>query len=306
MISKHQQNLTILKFTKYIRKYLRRHEKILIVIFGEILRFSGIARLISHYNKRIRIPGCYILVYHRVADERHESVSTSVKNFSRQISFLSKYFSIITMERLINSIKNREPLPLNSIVITFDDGYKDVFTNGYPILKMYNIPAMVFITTDFIEGKSLHYAPHLNPLPGEERRQEDMMSWEDILEMSDNNISIGSHSVSHPKLSLIGDDEVEIEVKKSKDIIQRHIKRDITCFSYPYGGRYFFNERIKEMLKRNGYQCACSTIYGINDLNSDLFELKRIPVEYYEDETIFMIKVFGLLNPVARFMDRFL
>ncbi|MBI5747771.1 MAG: hypothetical protein HZA00_01510, partial [Nitrospinae bacterium] len=47
-----------------------------------------------------------------------------------------------------------------------------------------------------------------------------------------------------------------------------------------------------------------STIYGINDLNSDLFELKRIPIEYYEDETIFMIKVFGLLNPLARFMDR--
>ncbi|MBI5749834.1 MAG: polysaccharide deacetylase family protein, partial [Nitrospinae bacterium] len=298
--------MTILKFTKYIRKYLRRHEKILIVILGEILRFSGIARLISHYNERIRIPGCYILVYHRVADERHESVSASVKNFSRQISFLNKYFSIITMERLINSIKNREPLPLNSIVITFDDGYKDVFTNAYPILKKYNIPATVFITTDYIEGSGvrgqgsrmkmdLPLAPCPLPLI--------MLSWEDILEMIDNNISIGSHSVSHPKLSLIVDDEVEIEVKKSKDIIQRHIKRDITCFSYPYGGRVFFNERIKEMLKRNGYQCACSTIYGINDLNSDLFELKRIPIEYYEDETIFMIKVFGLLNPLARFMD---
>lgn len=306
MISNHQQNLTILKFTKYIRKYLRRHEKILIVILGEILRFSGIARLINHYNERIRIPGCYILVYHRVTDEKDESVSTSIKNFSRQISFLGKYFSIITMEWLINSIKNREPLPSNSIVITFDDGYKDVFTNAYPILKEHNIPATVFITTDFIEGKSLYDAPHLNPLPRGERRQEDILSWEDILEMIDNNISIGSHTVSHPKLSALTDNEIEREVGESKDIIQRHINKEVVCFSYPYGGRDFFNERIKEMLKRNGYQCACSTIYGINDLNSDLFELKRIPINYYENETIFMIKVFGLLNPVARFMDRFL
>lgn len=296
MISNHQQNLTILKFTKYIRKYLRRHEKILIVILGEILRFSGIARLINHYNEWIRIPGCYILVYHRVTDEKDESVSTSIKNFSRQISFLGKYFSIITMERLINSIKNREPLPSNSIVITFDDGYKDVFTNAYPILKMYNIPATVFITTDYIQ---LPVTSHQSPV-------NEMMSWEDILEMIDNNISIGSHTVSHPKLSALTDNEIERETGESKDIIQRHINKEVVCFSYPYGGRDFFNERIKEMLKKNGYQCACSTIYGINDLNSDLFELKRIPVNYYENETIFMIKVFGLLNPVARFMDRFL
>lgn len=290
------RNLTILGFTKYIRKYLRRHEKILIVILGKVLKISGTARLIFLFKERIRVNGCYILLYHRVADERHESVSASIENFPRQISFLVKHFSIITMERLINSIKNRKPLPLNSVIITFDDGYKDVFTNAYPALKKHNIPAIVFVTTDYMQS----------PVNSHQSAIYEMMSWDDIREMADNNISIGSHTVSHPKLSTLADNEIEREAGKSKDIIQRHINREVVFFSYPYGGRDFFNDKIKEILKRQGYQCASSTVYGVNDLNSDLFELKRIPISYYEDETIFMIKVFGLLNPLARFMDRFL
>lgn len=303
------RNLIILGFTKYIRRYLRGHEKILTIILGKFLRFSGLARLIIRYSEKIRQNGCYILVYHRISDDKGESVSASKKNFLKQISFLIEHFSIISLERLIDSIENKTPLPLNSAVITFDDGYKDVFTNAYPLLKKYNIPAAVFVTTNYIEwlgvksqeskGKmNLPLTPY--PLPPL------MMSWDDIREMAGNNISIGSHTVSHPVLSVISDNEIEREIKESKEIIARHTGREVICFAYPYGGRKFFDGRIKGALKKYGYKCGCSTVYGANDLESDPFELKRIPIEYYEDETIFMIKVFGLLNPLARLMDRFL
>ncbi|MBI3813684.1 MAG: polysaccharide deacetylase family protein, partial [Nitrospinae bacterium] len=252
------------------------------------------------------------LAYHRVSDDRDESVSASIENFSKQISFLIKHFSIIPLARLIESIENKEPLPLNPVVITFDDGYKDVFINAYPVLKKYNLPATVFITTDYIEEKDLPYNP---PLPYGERvgacprsiyRGVRGMSWDDIQEMANNNILIGSHTISHPALSNLSDDEIERELRESKEIIEKHTGKEARLFSYPYGGRGFFDERVKEILKECGYRCGCSTIYGINDFKSDLFELKRIPINYYENETIFLIKLFGLLNPIARFMDRLL
>lgn len=104
----------------------------------------------------------------------------------------------------------------------------------------------------------------------------DMLSWQEIKEMAENNITFGGHTMTHPILSKIPVEKVRFEVTESKKAIERHLGRAILSFAYPNGEIGDFDEDIKNILKAAGYKLACTTIFGKNDKNSDPFELKRI------------------------------
>lgn len=101
--------------------------------------------------------GFMALCYHRVAekaDSRYflDSINRIPELFNAEISFLTRHFNIISLEEAIGSLVKKNFLPPKSMVITFDDGYKDNYINAYPILKKYKIPATIFLTTDFIDN----------------------------------------------------------------------------------------------------------------------------------------------------------
>jgi len=102
-----------------------------------------------------------------------------------------------------------------------------------------------------------------------------MLSWNQVIEMNKNGISIGAHTKSHQNLTELSEQEAKIEISEGKKEIEKRINKKINCFSYPYG---YFNDKIKELVKEAGFDCACTTIRGNNRLPSDLFELKRINV----------------------------
>ena len=94
-----------------------------------------------------------ILAYHRVnypekaAPFNPESIEATPKQFDRQIEFLKNYFKIVSFEQLTNILKNNEPINDPLAIITIDDGYKDAYTQAYPILKKHGVSATVFIST---------------------------------------------------------------------------------------------------------------------------------------------------------------
>lgn len=93
-----------------------------------------------------------ILMYHRVGNQ--ESLSTvppiRPQDFETQIAHLCRLFEVIHLDRLVQSIQGEKGLPKRAVVITFDDGYKDNYICAYPILKRYNVPATIFLTTGHI------------------------------------------------------------------------------------------------------------------------------------------------------------
>jgi peptidoglycan/xylan/chitin deacetylase (PgdA/CDA1 family) len=95
-----------------------------------------------------------ILTYHSVNSPHHGRVDPAIVagplNFERQVRYLARHTTVIPLERYIHSVRDAAPMPRSSVVITFDDGYKDNFTLAYPILRKYGLPATFFVATDYI------------------------------------------------------------------------------------------------------------------------------------------------------------
>ncbi len=113
------------------------------------LRVSSIWRL-SRYFNRHRLA---ILMYHGVTDQEvPDWTQVRRDEFISQMAHLRKYYHPISLETAIEALKQRTPLPRNSVVVTFDDGFLNNVTCAYPVLKKYGIPATVFLTTSFLDG----------------------------------------------------------------------------------------------------------------------------------------------------------
>ncbi|MBE8716039.1 polysaccharide deacetylase family protein [Cellvibrio polysaccharolyticus] len=120
-------------------------KRILINMF-DTLGLLGISRYL-HRNTPV------ILMYHRIID--HPLLpGVSPQVFQEQMHYLKKKFRIVSINQLINEIASNTVKP-NTAVITFDDGHQDFYTNAWPVLRAEKIPASLYITTDFIDKKSM-------------------------------------------------------------------------------------------------------------------------------------------------------
>ncbi len=109
-----------------------------------------------------------------------------------------------------------------------------------------------------------------------------ILNWEEINEMSDGGIEFGSHTMTHPVLSQLEDEcELEYEIRKSKEILEDKLGKEVIAFSYPVGGKDAFNESIKEKIKKTGYDFAVTYIQGVNNFNNgmDKYALKRLHLD---------------------------
>jgi peptidoglycan/xylan/chitin deacetylase (PgdA/CDA1 family) len=238
---------------------------------------------------------------------------------------------------MINYVKKGIDLPKDSLIITFDDGYKDFYINAYPILNKYSVPTTLFLTTDYISHKCISWwdklsyiinitdkrelnipflgnyvlsekykykvinelisklknfteykknmvlnlmANKLNVNYDEKKLCENLfLNWNEVIELSENNILLGAHTTSHPILTKVKVKEARKEILNSKKIIESKIKKEVKIFSYPNGQKEDFNEKIKSILKSCGFTAAVTTIFGSNypkNKNFDLYSIKRI------------------------------
>ena len=182
-------------------------------------------------------------------------------NFEKQMRYLKeKGYQVISLDALVEGLKNGRKFPHNTVVITIDDGHKSIFTYAYPILKKYGFPATVFLISDYIGSKPYY------------------LNWDEVKEMSKNNISFGGHTRNHVYLASIKNnkDALWYEIAGCKKVIEDHLGIPISYFCYP-GGE--FNEDIEMLVKKAGYKGACTTNRGFDILNRrHFYELDRISV----------------------------
>lgn len=300
-----------------------RVKKWLKYIICFILYYSGIVALIRKFQGRKKT--FRILVYHRVSDAPEGSApSISRKRFKRQLKYLKRYYRILSLNQIAESLKRDKEIVPASVAITFDDGYRDVFINAYPIIKELNVPITVFLASDcmgnnkmlwtdmvyfsFKEKSDLKkfyaFKESLKYLDNKERMKivEDldigfkenlMLSWEEVLELSrDDNVEIGSHTRTHPILPNTDVAGARKEILESKTDLEQKIGRGIRGFSYPAGK---FNQGIKDLVKGSGYDYACAVGNRMNNLDPDIYCLKRITIQN-EPLFCFAVELCGMLN----------
>lgn len=169
-------------------------------------------------------------------------------------------------------------------ILTFDDGYRDFYTQAYPILKQYDFTATVFLPTAFINDRRLTI------------KKKEYLCWDEIRELQKRNIIWGSHSVTHPQLTSLNKEKIEYEIKKSKEDIENNTGHLVESFSYPYAfpeQNTNFIETLKTLLFKAGYLNGVSTRIGTFHSLEDIFFLKRIPLNSGDSIPLFEAKLDG-------------
>lgn len=221
-----------------------------------------------------------ILTYHSIGYDKG-LLSVSPESFNWQMQYLKDgNFKVITLGELAEGLKNGKKFGRKTVVITFDDGYKDNFTSAYPILKKYGFKATIFLVSSFM-GKIVD--------------KDEFMDWIEAKEMAKYGIEFGSHSKTHPYLPSIEKDDAKLwdEIYGSKKEIEEKLGLSVKFFCYPIGG---FTEKIKEYVKNAGYEAAVTTNKrnGLKNL-VDFYAIRRISVRN-KDKLNFRLKVSGYYN----------
>jgi peptidoglycan/xylan/chitin deacetylase (PgdA/CDA1 family) len=233
-----------------------------------------------------------ILMYHSIAPDVDDKLGpyyrtvTSPRVFARQIDLLraSGHAAIKLSEAidLLRGASSESMLKQPSVVITFDDGFRDFYTDAFPILERAGFTATVFLPTDFI-GRAF--------ITGRE-----CLTATEVRELSDMGIEFGSHSASHRRLVELRTDELAEELSSSKAAIEDIVGREVTLFSYPF--RFpeenpQFTGTLARLLDECGYRGGVTTAIGrSNRLDNPRF-LPRLPVNDCDDDSLLHAKLAG-------------
>ncbi len=222
-----------------------------------------------------------ILLYHYIRDvapsagKLSYSLSVSVKDFQAQMDWLAAHaYHPVTIEDLDAYFTEHRPLPSKPVVITLDDGYRDLYTTAFPILQAHGFRAVAYIVSGFV---------------GEPRYVTRAM----IQEMDANGIEIASHTVDHPNLAHTSAPMVAYEVVESKMWLEKLLGHPVVDFAYPSGR---FDASVIEQLDKAGYSSAVTEYAGTYHSWTDRFEWTRERVSGGESLAAF-IEDLGPVEP---------
>ncbi|WP_229711306.1 polysaccharide deacetylase family protein [Pectinatus frisingensis] len=198
--------------------------------------------------------GVLILEYHKVNNDDNDEYTTPVNDFEEQLDYLTRQgYKTISIMDFVRAKKYGEKLPAKSVILTFDDGYEDNYTDVMPFLKDHAMKGTVFIIANDV-GQ-----------PG-------YLSWQQIKDMQSTGMEIGSHTANHLPLTTLSASEIDSEIKLSKLLMEWKGLKTIYFFSYPNGA---YNITAEQDLKQYGYLAAVTGDPGINKFSTDPFLLQR-------------------------------
>ncbi len=211
----------------------------------------------------MRSPRVSILMYHSIGAS-NVLFTVRADDFARQLEYLwQKGYAVVAFSKLVDSLENGQKIADKTVVLTFDDGYCDVYKNAWPLLKKYNFPATVFLPTAFI-GKEMRNS---------QGTEIELLNENQIKEMADSGlIEFGSHAHSHPRLKEIDDRVFGEELKMSKNIIEQITQKSCRFFAYPKG---HFRPSFEKILAENDFLAALTVKEGLISPGDNLFTLKR-------------------------------
>ncbi len=223
-------------------------------------------------------PSLRILIYYKINTQPGNTLSIRPELFARQLTFLTQQYDLITPDDLLRTVAHGTPLPQRAVLLTFDDGYRDVYDTAYPILKGHGVKAALFPATDFI-GTGCTY-PHDERLA----MPNPVLDWRHLREMQDV-FTIGSHTMSHRRLTRLARVEAQEEIVGSKKLLEDRLGRPVNMFCYPKGTAEDFSRPLEDMVRQAGYAASFVALTGPNSFSQVRTGqwLRRFHVEPFSD-----------------------
>jgi peptidoglycan/xylan/chitin deacetylase (PgdA/CDA1 family) len=191
------------------------------------------------------------------ADVYRLDLSVTPGNFKAQLAWLqSQGYQTITLTDLVYHLTLGWPLPDKPIILTFDDGYRDSYTQAFPLLKKYGYVGTFFLVTKPIDEGDPAY-----------------LTWDMVEEMHNAGMDLEPHGYRHYDLRGRDVDFLVYEIVAAKEAIEAHTGVTARFFSYPSGS---YDDQTVAVLKSAHFWAAVTTAQGATHTSDDLFELSRV------------------------------
>ncbi|MCJ7689842.1 MAG: polysaccharide deacetylase family protein [Clostridiaceae bacterium] len=219
-----------------------------------------------------------ILMYHSVGNTNENELIISPALLKQEMQWLKDNgYATITLDDLHNYFINNKPIPKKSVVLTFDDGYADNYTNMYPIMKEFRFSATVFIITNTVD-KDANY-----------------LTSAQLKEMNANGIDIESHTAHHDLLGTMSYEKQLKILKDSKAFLENLLNKKINYISYPEGS---YNTSTPKAAKDAGYIMGITTDGRWSSKKDGMYKLERVYISALFNMNTFKERV---TNPQYKF-----
>lgn len=190
------------------------------------------------------------------------------EQFERQLDALAAWgYTPITLEQWAEIRDGRQKPPKRPIGITFDDGYRCVYENAWPLLRSRGMTASVFLVAGCI-GKANEWE--------KDEPHQPLMNPAEIMEMNAAGICFGSHTFSHRPLTALSPAEALEELTRSRTALESLLGRSVTTLAYPYNKH---NRSVRAIARRAGYRAAVLGRGRLNALWTNPQALMRIAID---------------------------
>jgi peptidoglycan/xylan/chitin deacetylase (PgdA/CDA1 family) len=203
-------------------------------------------------------------------------MTVSQDAFEKQIRFLKKNYKILSGADLQEWL-NRDGNPVESkgakgVLITFDDGYGDNYTNALPILRRYLCPAIFFVSTGLINNdRQFEHDKKFYPQLSFRK-----MTWQELQLAMESGIDVGIHTETHANLGQISFVNAREEIEKSLEIYEAQFGRNGVIMSYPFGGEQDITQEVVAYVTGHSRITALFSAYGGKNVTPfDRYNLKR-------------------------------
>jgi peptidoglycan/xylan/chitin deacetylase (PgdA/CDA1 family) len=242
---------------------------------------------LTGWTSRYCVP---VLAYHSISENLFgrvhpfHQINTSVSVFAQQMKWLRRAcYHTIGLSEMMIALETGRDLS-KTVVLTFDDGYQDFYTDAFPLLKQCGFTATVFLASDRIRNTPACI------------EGADYLTWSEVRELHSEGVIFGSHSVTHADLRSLGPEQIDYELGFSKETIEQQIGAPVESFSYPFAlpeEDRNFTRYLADTLENLGYTNGVSSAIGRARPRDTRFFLPRLPMNSWDDAELMRAKVEG-------------
>lgn len=288
-----------------------------------------------------------ILTYHRVADPAATPgldpalVSATPDTFRAQMRYLARHRRVVSLDRVLEAFGGGRALPSRSVLLTFDDAYRDVGEVAWPVLRALGLPAAVFVPTAFPGrperafwwdrlhragcdrpelARSLKASPpdealervericaaagreHAAREPGPPPERPPVLDWDELRTLQDQGLRLGSHTRTHASLAAASERRIREELRASMSDLTEHVGPCPRTICYPYG---FHDDRVVRIAREEGFELGFTNIDGRNRPDRmDPLRLRRTNITRRTSPLLFRLRMQPWFVPVDRWRHR--
>jgi len=215
-------------------------------------------RAISHWKNLLidPLPKLLILVYHRILPEVTSDpfhMVVKLKTFIKQIDQLARNYPTISLSKAIEQCRIGQSKAKIQIILTFDDGYADIYDLVFPVLKKKGLTGIIFLPTNYVGGFIPGFlTTRFKDVSALDAIKGKSISWQQTGEMNEAGFEIGAHGLSHRSLTKIPLRDAIEEIKMSKEAIEQNLGKPCNHFAFPFGSRRDYSQHLIDYVKELG------------------------------------------------------